>query len=245
MSASVKRIELKFESEALGIPTARLELEATPIGAENLSDAVRREVATFEEAGLMLVTCRIPRADDAAAVLEANGFRRIEELVQLRQALPSAHRMPRDVRAATAEDRQCCIEIGRKSFSFDRFHTDPRITDESADELKARWVANAFDGRADKIFVADRGHGVEGFLLCMRRGATAVIDLIAVAPSKQGMGFGKALANAGLAYYSNLGADNMIVGTQAANLSSLAMYQALGFAEEARFYTCHWMPEQT
>ena len=244
MSASVRRVTLQFESEVLGIPTARLDLETAPNGAESLDDAVRREMATFKGAGLMLVTCRIPSADGAAAVLEANGFRRIEELVQLRQALPSGHRMPADIRFATAEDRQYCIAIGREAFSFDRFHADPRITDERADGLKARWVANAFDGRADKIFVADRGHGAEGFLLCMRRGATAVIDLIAVTSSSRGMGRGKALASAGLTYYSGLGASTMIVGTQAANLASLAMYQTLGFAEEARFFTYHWMPSQ-
>jgi ribosomal protein S18 acetylase RimI-like enzyme len=235
------RVPLAFESDILGIPTARLDLGDATGHADALNSALQREVASFQDDGLMLVSCRIPSTSPATGVLEANGFRQIEELVQLRQDLPSEHRTPDVVRFAETRDRDVCVSLSSAAFSFDRFHADPLIANKGADDLKARWVANAFDGRADKIFVADQGGGADGFLLCMRRDGTAVIDLIAVAEGEQGKGLGKALACAGLAHYSDAGAEAMIVGTQATNLSSLAMYQALGFVEENRFYTYHWV----
>ena len=47
MSASVRRVALEFESDVLGIPTARLDLEPASIGVEDLNDGVRLNIRPF------------------------------------------------------------------------------------------------------------------------------------------------------------------------------------------------------
>ncbi|WP_454021039.1 GNAT family N-acetyltransferase [Azospirillum sp. Marseille-Q6669] len=229
-----------FESRFLGGPAYRLSL--TPDGNPDrvrLAAEVGRAIAD----GARLVTARIPAVAAAqAAALEAVGFRVVERLVTLERPLEPVWRMPAGVRLATPTDLSACSAIGRTAFRFDRFHRDARLPEGSADAIKAAWVENGLNGRADAALVAETDGQVSGFVLCLRSGAAAVIDLIAVAGAYRGQGCGRRLGAAALAHYAARGASCMRVGTQADNEASLALYHGLGFRAVSEALTFHWAP---
>jgi ribosomal protein S18 acetylase RimI-like enzyme len=83
---------------------------------------------------------------------------------------------------------------------------------------------------------------VVGFNQLLRTGREAVIDLIAVAPTAQHQGYGKAMVAAGLRAYASH-ADTMRVGTQGSNRASLALYHTVGFTVLQEQLTYHFVPQ--
>lgn len=133
-------------------------------------------------------------------------------------------------RPAVPEDIGSCREIA-KSFRYDRFHADPRIPLEQANELKARWIENAIRGRAEKVWVAEGG-----FLSVLPGGR---IDLICVEPKMRGRGVAKRLLHEAFRTYPVL-----TVGTQAANEESLKLYADFNAEEMGRLEDWHWCAEE-
>lgn len=231
-----------FEESLLGGPVLRLDLDSrTPDAA--LASEIDAFVAQAQESGVRLVCVRLPWADRRrAAVLTQAGFRRIERLVTWRRSILPVPKCDRPVDLARKEDHAACIDIGRNAFTTDRYHADPDIPNAVANALKARWVENSLNGRADVALVArDDAGDVAGFNLIMKSDANPVIDLIAVAKSHRGQGFGRALVVAALDHYRGR-AQAMLVGTQSQNAASMALYPALGFTNFAEQATFHWTP---
>ena len=108
-----------------------------------------------------------------------------------------------------------CIEIARGSFTHDRFHADPEISDVAANALKAVWARNSLVGALMSVWSPEMQRNSRFYLL--PAGVDyAVIDLIAVAASHRGNGLGSKLVDGALAYYAGTKAI-MRVGTQEAN----------------------------
>ena len=231
-----------FEEEFLGGPVLRLELNTRmPDGA--LASEIGAVVAQAQKNGVRLVCARLPSADQRrAAVLTDAGFRRIERLVTWRRSILPVPKRDHPVDFARQEDFAACIEIGRHAFTTDRYHADPEIPNTVADALKARWVENSLNGRADVALVArDDAGGVAGFNLIMKGDTDPTIDLIAVAKPRRGHGIGRALVVAALDQYRGR-AEAMLVGTQSQNTASMTLYAALGFTCFAEQTTFHWTP---
>lgn len=172
--------------------------------------------------------------------LEAMGFRLVDTNVELtRDAAPLDLPTGR-CRFATPDDEIAVRAIAARTISQSRFHLDPNISNATACHLKSAWAGNFFSGqRGEWMVVAEDKGEVGGFLQLLRRADNCiVIDLMAVAKERQGQG----LATAMISYASQacLGRPtNMIVGTQMANLSSLALYNRLGFAISGATYVLH------
>lgn len=228
---------LAFESGVFGAPVGRV---ARKFDGMKL-DAM---VSDWKVAGQWLVSARVCASDTAACdELSSAGFERIETLVTLEAPLPETLDMPDNVIVAGGDERQACLDIARTAFSFDRFHTDPRVANKLADRLKETWVLNSLEGRADVVLSAlDHGLAV-GFVSCLSTDDAGVIDLIAVATGHQGRGIGKRLVQAAKAHYAGRKAL-MRVGTQEANSASLALYQSQGFIRVRTQYTYHWVNEE-
>lgn len=192
------------------------------------------------EAGAVLISCRTQGPGKA---LEAAGFKKVETLVTLACPIDEAADGKPDipVRAGEALDGPACRMIAVDALRYDRFHADPRIDDRVADALKAEWIENDLNGRADVTLVVERNAAVAGFCAMLLRPDAAVIDLIAVSPKAQGAGIGRALVLAATSHYRGRVAS-ILVGTQASNAQSLAFYRSLGFSEVGRADTWHWMP---
>lgn len=238
-SAAVLRPE-PFESGILGGPVFRLSFPAQ--SASPGGDEVRVLVEEARGAGARLVSCRIPAArQDLASALERGGFRPIETLVTYSRPLRPAPSAPPGVRPATAIDAAACVAIARTAFGYDRYHVDPEIERSVADEIKAKWVANAFDGRADSIHVACPADAIAGFVICRLAGSEVTIDLIAVAQDQRGRGLGAALVAGALRHYDGR-AEVMRAGTQASNLPSNRLYRRFAFAVVDEAVTFHLTP---
>ncbi len=227
-----------FEESLLGGPVLRLDL-----GAGALEFEIDAVVAQGRESGVRLISVRLPSADQpGAAALTKAGFRKIEQLVTWRRSIMPVPKRGHLVDLAREEDHAACIDIGRSAFTTDRYHADPKIPNAIADALKARWIENSLNGRADVALVArDNAGGVAGFNLIVDTGTDPMIDLIAVAERHRSQGIGRALVVAALDHYRGR-AEAMVVGTQSQNTASMALYPALGFICFAEQATFHWTP---
>jgi GNAT superfamily N-acetyltransferase len=232
-AAGIRLAPQVFESSILGYPVCRLHLPGDQADAQAISAAI-------EAARPRLVSCRIPAdAAAASAALRAAGFTEIEVLQTFERAVPASMDPPQDVARAAVGDFATCIEIGRTVFRYDRFHADRRVGSQGADAIKAAWVKNGLNGRADAALVVRRAGRSAGFNLLRRDGDTASIDLIGVSSAHQGQGIGRALVMGGLAHYAGL-LHRYQVCTQAANAVSVSLYRACGFVLCAEARTFHW-----
>lgn len=141
------------------------------------------------------------------------------------------------IRLAQPDDEKMAAHIARHAFRYDRFHLDPRIPTEIADDIKEAWARNYFTGqRGDAMVVAEVDRSLAGFLLLLvdpQHGTT--IDLIAVDPERQGEG----LAIAMIQFAAMFEPRRFIVGTQASNVASLRLYEKIGFRATASNYVLH------
>lgn len=175
---------------------------------------------------------KVPTADVVMAQeFEDQGFRIVDTAVTLvRPAMQNAVSVARDVHEAREEDFSALVDIAESAFCS-RFHLDPQIAPATASAIKRAWIGSYFTrDRGDRLFVhKDRGQpgGFLGSMLGAWKGQTAwIIDLIAVAPYAQGQCVGTRLVGAHLGYFPALCS---LVGTQASNVASLALYSKMGF----------------
>jgi len=215
-----------FETDLLGVPVGKLIL-AEAANPNPLPD------------GVWLVTARVPEKSDAIPALEDMGFRAVETLVTLRHDLQGVDDAP-GVTLAGQHEFDACLGIAQRAFVNDRLHQDPLVPDWVADEVRRQWVLNNLESRGDASFVTRYGDKITGFNLCLLGDHEAVINLIAVDTGQQKKGFGRALVDAALSYYRGK-AHSMLVGTQADNAPSIALYRGCGFVEVHRQITLHWV----
>jgi ribosomal protein S18 acetylase RimI-like enzyme len=143
-------------------------------------------------------------------------------------------------RFSTAQDEQLVRVIAANSFVHDRFHADPHIADETASNIKTNWAENFFTGkRGDWMVVAEIDGEIGGFLqLLASTDEKLVIDLIAVATSHQGKGLASDMI--AFARENCLAGQDILVGTQLANVASLTLYQKLGFQIQSSSHMLHY-----
>lgn len=232
MSSAAPFVEDGFLGLCLGHPVIRL----------RSADAARQAIAHAAKYPRWMVETKVP-AGDVAKVreLEDLGFRLVDTNVQLTRAARAAA-APRDARCrmATPADEAGVRRVAATSFTYTRFHLDPRIPDAAANRVKEEWAANFFHGRRGEwMVVAEDAQGVTGFLQLLRAAdGTVIIDLIAVGERGRNQGLGRAMIE--LAASECLGRPAaLLVGTQVANIASLALYDSLGFRLSQASYVLH------
>jgi len=147
------------------------------------------------------------------------------------------------VRFARADDAAGVRAVAASAFRYSRFHLDPWIPDEIADRVKADWATNYFVGqRGDGMIVAEIGGEIAGFLqVLLGSDGRVVIDLVAVRADARGKG----LAAGMIAHAATHGTGDsrkpagVVVGTQAANIPSVRLYEALGFRLQRTQFVLH------
>lgn len=152
---------------------------------------------------------------------------------------PSTSTSPVRVGSARPEDGDALVDIAGCCFRFSRFHLDPLVPDELADRIKREWVRSYVEGtRGVELLAAlDDGRPI-GFLAVLESGDARVIDLVGVAPEAQGLGAGRALVSAFVERHRAEGRE-LRVGTQAANVASVRLYESTGFALASATYVLH------
>jgi ribosomal protein S18 acetylase RimI-like enzyme len=150
---------------------------------------------------------------------------------------------PGAIRAALPEDHEAAVAIAARCFRYSRFHLDPRIGRGVADRIKGEWVRSYVrKQRGEALYVALAGGRPAGFLavLAAETGSrrVRVIDLIGVDAPAQGRGIGEALVRFFVDRYREE-CDELRVGTQAANVPSLRLYEKCGFRVVRTQYVLH------
>lgn len=168
--------------------------------------------------------------------LQTEGFAVVDVNIQLERPAGALPRPTGTVRDAVPSDKAAVAALAGDAFVYDRFHRDPAIDHATASRLKAEWAGNYFAGaRGDRMIVAENDGHVCGFLqLLTGTDGAMVIDLIAVAAKSRGKGCARAMISLAAA-----AGRPMRVGTQIANLSSLKLYEALGFRMASASYVLH------
>jgi ribosomal protein S18 acetylase RimI-like enzyme len=147
------------------------------------------------------------------------------------------------VREATTADGEALLGIAASCFRYSRFHLDPEFRPECANAIKRAWVQSYLTRqRGEQLLAAFVGERPVGFLAVLEtkiKGKNArAIDLVGVDHAQQGRGVGKALVGAFLVECTKRG-SLAVVGTQAANLPSLRLYESMGFRVYKTTYVLH------
>ena len=179
-------------------------------------------------------------ADDTAALLRLQdvGFAVMDTNVQFTRPAGALPQGTSPVRAAAARDEAAVRALAAEAFVYDRFHRDPAVGYKAASRLKAEWAGNYFAGkRGDRMIVAEDDTGLCGFLQLLRaKDGGTVIDLVAVAERSRGKGAARAM----IALAANTPDTGALrVGTQIANLPSIALYESLGFQRISASHVLH------
>jgi dTDP-4-amino-4,6-dideoxy-D-galactose acyltransferase len=146
------------------------------------------------------------------------------------------------IEAAGSDDALAIEEIAGNCFTFSRFHLDPAVGLDRANEVKRQWASNACRGRASVVYVARQQGNVTGFLAVLERksseGNDAVIDLVGVDAAHQGRGAGRALSGMFVEQWQGR-ADRLRVGTQISNIPAMRLYESIGFRLTETSYVLH------
>lgn len=233
-------------SDVLGISSWK----GLGIAAGTSSAEIRASLLDHAEAGDAFVSVKIPTRD-VAAVANATraGFAVVDVNVTFDwlggadgASSVSPDRSDMDIGSAGAGDEAAVAEIAGRCFTFSRFHLDPAIGVERANEIKRQWARNASRGRAAAVYVARSKNEVAGFLAVLlsktRAGTDAVIDLIGIEASHQGGGAGRALSAMFVEQWHGR-ADRLRVGTQISNIPAMRLYESMGFRVAETSYVLH------
>ena len=213
--------------------------------ASDLLDTVRRHAA--QQAAAMYYA-RVDTAQvNVVRSLCAAGFYVVDVTVtfSLEVSAHSRDHVPARVTVCPVgpEHHQGVLDIASSCFQYSRFHLDPFIHRSIADRIKREWVLSYIrKQRGDELFAAVLNGRPVGFLAALSmesHGARIkVIDLIGVDRACQNQGIGRALSEFFIRQY-HAECDRLQVGTQAANVHSLRLYEDLGFSVIKTQYVMH------
>jgi len=151
----------------------------------------------------------------------------------------SNHFKEANIRISVPKDKERIMEIAETSFKYSRFHMDEKIPKIKADRIKAEWSGNFFTGkRGDQMIVALYKGKVAGFMQLLCSGGTIVIDLVEVEEKYRRKGLEKCMI-----YFAETafeGFNAIRVGTQAANIPSMRIYESIGFRVKKTGYVFHY-----
>jgi ribosomal protein S18 acetylase RimI-like enzyme len=227
-------------SATCGMPCFRVP-EAIGAGAQDIAG----QLLAAANGGDAFFYLRLP-VDDARSLvrLVRSGFMVVDTGLTLEYRptaavpAPSVH-IP--VSPAQPAQYEATLAIAGSAFRYSRFHLDPLFPSELAHRIKRAWIESYCRGtRGSELYVAGRGPEPEGFLAVLQTDGsrTAVIDLIAVAKRSEGQGIGRALVTHFIAQWQDR-AECLRVGTQAANVPSLRLYESCGFRTAKANHVLH------
>ena len=204
--------------------------------------SILRELSSRLQEGKVFCYAKVGTADlGGMGILESLRFNLIETNVTLKKKIGTTAGPAEevDVRFAQDQDREGVKALAARNFIYSRFHMDPLIPRDLANEVKAGWAENFFfKKRGDNMVVAYEGASLAGFLQLLYSGKDLVIDLIAVEEKFRHMGIARAMIHFAETALKEF--EEMVVGTQIANVPSIRLYEKLGFRVASSVYTFHY-----
>jgi GNAT superfamily N-acetyltransferase len=142
----------------------------------------------------------------------------------------AADNSPFVVRDAVESDIQALRELARAGHRDSRFYYDGNFSMQQCNALYEAWIEKSCRGWAQKVLVADRGGGAEGYVTChISDPANGQIGLVGVGEKARGLGMGRYLVCDAIQWFAQEGIGNITVATQGRNVSAQRLYQRCGF----------------
>jgi L-amino acid N-acyltransferase YncA len=225
-----------WDSDVFGIPVYEARFSAEePCPA----DLVAAWLSSLDAGSPCLVCTKVDQ--QAVPLLEAlaiNRFYPVEAVLELEGSLAKANtitrapRVPARLRPATAADLPAFTAIAASAFWSDRFHLDPNLSNDAADQRYVGWIERAFaDG--DPVFAFERedGGAVVGFYH-VRAVSDERVDLMlaAIDPSLTGLGLGAALYQSMMFECVRMGFKTAQTRIVARNLPVLNIFSRLNYS---------------
>jgi GNAT superfamily N-acetyltransferase len=204
-------------------------------------------------ADVRFVSARIPALDlPVVHSFEALGFRYIESWIFNKYDLRKKDERPQcsfELRLAEPKDLAIMSEYSNGAFASQRFHADPHIPVEKAEQLYRNWIKTAFDDPNQKILVHDVSGRPAAFLIYFTRDLRKYFDLqfamwkmALLDPSQRGRGMGTEFLWAMLDYHRTEGLDVVDSGLSMRNQDSLNLHNKVGFKVVSTLVTFHkWL----
>jgi dTDP-4-amino-4,6-dideoxy-D-galactose acyltransferase len=240
--------KLPWDSRQLRMSAARIDylLAAGSYNEQRSAKAMLLEELLVEaqNLGIWHMSVRVDASDlSTLHVLEEAGFITVDGILtfgldlKTHTAIEPANNFK--IRLATASDAEATAELARIAYVYDRFHADPFVERELADNLHATWLRNSCEGKAaDAVLIAEDGSGLLGFVTCkfpgdsgrkLNNSKTGTIVLVASAVRARGRRVGYSLTMAALEWFRLSGCETVEVGTQLSNIPASRLYQTCGF----------------
>ena len=238
---------LPWDSEQIGVTAARLDYLIAE-GSGNEQQQIKKALLACvmehaEVRGVRHLSIRVDASDTSSLhALERCGFLTVDGILTFALDLNAYRPAPSNhdfqIRLATVADANAAAALARTAYVHDRFHSDPSIARERADELHASWVRNSCTGdAADAVWLAQDESGLLGYVTCSVQRDTAerlghlvgTIVLVATAERARGRGVGQANTMAALEWFRQRGCQIVEVGTQLRNIPASRLYQKCGF----------------
>jgi RimJ/RimL family protein N-acetyltransferase len=246
LHASAFRCSLNpWDSEIFGFPVATIER----IGTASRSRSSRFPAslsAWLTTHRIRIASCRLPCAFLRESIsLEEGGFRFVEVVLHPCMDNLSQRRIAAgglQVHEAHGRMLEAISEMAASAFGHERYHTDPRLEPALANARYAQWVVNSVDAaRTQVLGVCDNAELV-AFFVC-KDGTAGRVEwlLTAVAPPKQGQGFGLRAWQTMLAWHQSRGGSEVVTTIAAGNVRVLNLYAKLGFRFLPPEMTFHWV----
>ncbi len=233
-----------WDTKQLGISTMRLRLLHTtlPVSINESRKFVSTVLEKARNLNSKLIITRLP-LDNIQMIhsVESNGGILCDVLVTFESVLPnnSLNAITQEnnsvqSRKSNMGDVKLIRSIARQSFRWSHFYVDPNIPSEKADRLFEAWVTNLIKDENCTILVTEYCDNITGFVTCKsirnENGEhIGIIDLIAVVEHYRRKGYGSVLLKGAISLFGKLGAQKVLVGTQASNLASMRLYETHGF----------------
>jgi dTDP-4-amino-4,6-dideoxy-D-galactose acyltransferase len=239
---------LPWDSDQLGMRAARVDyLIAEGTYDEQLQvkeTLIEQVLLEAHDRGVWHLSMRLDASDlSTLHALEGAGFITVDGLLTIALDLSrhksiesSSHNF--QIRLATSDDADRVADLARTAFIYDRFHADPFITSERADELHATWLSNSCTGAAaDAVVLAEDHTGLLGFITCTLQHDTrkqlgrmvGTVVMVACAESARGRGVAYHTLMAALEWFREQGCEIVDSGTQVRNIPCLGLFQKCGF----------------
>jgi ribosomal protein S18 acetylase RimI-like enzyme len=167
--------------------------------------------------------------------LEKEGFFSTSTDINLRWAITDLpiRDMDQQVSVCREKDVPVIAKISKNAYTTTRFHYDPHISDEKANQQKEVWITNCYHQKlAEEILVYrdPQTSTALGYIAVKRNpDDVGIIILIAVDSKAQKRGIATKLMDASSSWFKSKGCKEVIVGTQLSNFGALRLYQNTGF----------------
>tara|TARA_Y100000031_G_scaffold127714_1_gene145559 strand:- start:399 stop:1382 length:984 start_codon:yes stop_codon:yes gene_type:complete len=255
--------ELLFDTKLFGSKTAQIwdiiidkDLERNDM-IDRAKFLIEFTIKEMNKLKIKFIQCKVDsRNIYIAQVLENLGFMLasvdinfIKDLASIDNKKNKEHNY--SISSCNDKDIDYLYEMSKKAYSTTRFHTDPKITKEQADEMQALWAKNCYHQKlADKIIIVKKGNEILGYAAIeILKGISfpdnmkiANIILIAVDKKFKGKGIGKVLILESSDWAKTNGCSFLAAGTQIINNSSVKFYQKNGFKLQSSVLSFHkWM----